>query len=1001
MARIPTITTEVAARVGRSTAGIPGPQASAEAFGAAAGRGLQAVGRGLDDIGQGVYTLNEKRRLEDVANRVAQADFTARELALRNEAPADGSGYQERVLEEYDVWLDEQAEAIEDDETRQAFVQRMQSQRPGLSSRAAQYEFGTAAQYSEQQTNQSLIALDNRVRLQPDRYDELIAQGVDVINSQVDIPATARASMIDTWQMNSAAARFDGMLESVQSVSDVDMLEAQLRGEGGRAWGEEMSTQDLTRLQSTMNTVRTAIRTQADAQARAAIDSLEERAADVTSLLPREELQAAQTLVAASENPVTIARMARIQRDEEIKRQYRTATPEQMRRARDSTIDAGSAVPPGQRRTLDTAGRDFDIGLEFMTRVAGVGVGEGAPEGWAEIRQGIFGGESGGDYDALFGFSNREGGRFADVRLTDMTINEALEFASPSGEYGQWVSGQVGRVATPMGAYQIVGTTLRAARDGLGLSGDERMTPEMQENLGIWIYQSQGTDAWEGYQGPQSAGEPRISQEFLDRAFATPGIREALAGNESPERVVAAYAANSRQYLQIELRRDPSDEEVYMAHTLGMEAAGELIRAQADGDEAANRQYRELTMEYAQAGPQGGATAGQYARQETLDRMASDAEQRIEDDAMTYAAQVGVITMTGLGEENGWEMRGDEARRVADYYRIPISEMEPFTNAEADALGSAMTAGTADDVLEILTQVQSLGGDLARAGMRQVSELGDVYGYAGGLQLETGATGTASEIVRGQKRIEENPAIRDLIGTTSADLSNAFNTATGAALFDIAPGQRQSIMDAAVAHYVETTVARGGAGQFDGNAFTRSINAVLGGQNGQPAIDTVNGAPTILPPGLTGDMLETAFGAMNVTDWASMSEQRLPPRYVDGAIADPRDLQDEAQLRPIGGGKYRVALDDGTFLVTGRPGQNGRLEAFVFVPNPERVQRVIETAEQQAQAGAGRAMYDSVSPSQSPVITSEELQALFNKYPAFTADENAMQELQNYLDSIE
>jgi hypothetical protein len=56
-----------------------------------------------------------------------------------------------------------------------------------------------------------------------------------------------------------------------------------------------------------------------------------------------------------------------------------------------------------------------------------------------------------------------------------------------------------------MGAYQVVGTTLRAAKEGLGLRGDEVMTPELQDAIGAWILQNQGTGAWEGYQGP---GDP-------------------------------------------------------------------------------------------------------------------------------------------------------------------------------------------------------------------------------------------------------------------------------------------------------------------------------------------------------------------------------------------------------------------------------------------------------------------------------------------------------------
>jgi hypothetical protein len=122
--------------------------------------------------------------------------------------------------------------------------------------------------------------------------------------------------------------------------------------------------------------------------------------------------------------------------------------------------------------------------------------------------QNIFPGESGGDYNALFGYSNREGGRYGGTRLTDMTVNQAVDFSRPSGDYGQWVKGQVGHVATPMGAYQVVGTTLRAAQQGLGLTGNERMDEGLQDRIGEWIYQNQGPGAWEGWRGNQSGATP-------------------------------------------------------------------------------------------------------------------------------------------------------------------------------------------------------------------------------------------------------------------------------------------------------------------------------------------------------------------------------------------------------------------------------------------------------------------------------------------------------------
>lgn len=131
------------------------------------------------------------------------------------------------------------------------------------------------------------------------------------------------------------------------------------------------------------------------------------------------------------------------------------------------------------------------------------------------LKSNVFPGESGGDYNALFGYANRPGGQFENVKLTDMTVSQALQFSNPSGAYGQYVlrnrpDPEMG-VATPMGAYQVVGKTLEAAMKGLGLTGNERMTPELQDKIGQWIYQNQGPQAWEAWGGSNGGSTVRGS----------------------------------------------------------------------------------------------------------------------------------------------------------------------------------------------------------------------------------------------------------------------------------------------------------------------------------------------------------------------------------------------------------------------------------------------------------------------------------------------------------
>jgi hypothetical protein len=130
---------------------------------------------------------------------------------------------------------------------------------------------------------------------------------------------------------------------------------------------------------------------------------------------------------------------------------------------------------------------------------------------WQEIQQGIFAGESGGDYDALFGYQNRPGGIFSDVKVSEMSIADILDFTNPSGAYGQFVANtrpdpEMG-VATPVGAYQVVGTTLRDAVKALDIDPSQKFDKATQDRIGKYIFETQGAKAFAGYKGPKMDGQ--------------------------------------------------------------------------------------------------------------------------------------------------------------------------------------------------------------------------------------------------------------------------------------------------------------------------------------------------------------------------------------------------------------------------------------------------------------------------------------------------------------
>lgn len=159
---------------------------------------------------------------------------------------------------------------------------------------------------------------------------------------------------------------------------------------------------------------------------------------------------------------------------------------------------------------------------------------------WEQHQKNIFGGESGGDYDALFGYQNRPDGAFAGIKVSQMPVGDVIKFTSPSGKYGEYVKSQVGRIATPVGAYQVVGTTLRDAVKALGIDPNQKFDKATQDKIGQYILKTQGTDAWEGYgkggasmqnkpaQMAQSQQPQQQSQGLLGGILGGQGIGGAL-----------------------------------------------------------------------------------------------------------------------------------------------------------------------------------------------------------------------------------------------------------------------------------------------------------------------------------------------------------------------------------------------------------------------------------------------------------------------------------------
>lgn len=95
--------------------------------------------------------------------------------------------------------------------------------------------------------------------------------------------------------------------------------------------------------------------------------------------------------------------------------------------------------------------------------------------------------EGGGAYDTLLNFSQKPGSQFAEFDVSKMTIGEAISFSRVDGEYARYSKRQVGRVATPMGRYQIVGRTLRHSAETMGLSLNLPFNKQTQDAIFVFL----------------------------------------------------------------------------------------------------------------------------------------------------------------------------------------------------------------------------------------------------------------------------------------------------------------------------------------------------------------------------------------------------------------------------------------------------------------------------------------------------------------------------------
>jgi len=99
-------------------------------------------------------------------------------------------------------------------------------------------------------------------------------------------------------------------------------------------------------------------------------------------------------------------------------------------------------------------------------------------------------------YDTLFGNFETKDTPFKGFSVSNQTVGQLIDFSQPSGEYGKYVKPRLpkttaaykkGLTSTPMGKYQIVGSTLKDLVKRMNLPPDTVFNKATQDSMFLFL----------------------------------------------------------------------------------------------------------------------------------------------------------------------------------------------------------------------------------------------------------------------------------------------------------------------------------------------------------------------------------------------------------------------------------------------------------------------------------------------------------------------------------
>lgn len=181
--------------------------------------------------------------------------------------------------------------------------------------------------------------------------------------------------------------------------------------------------------------------------------------------------------------------------------------------------------------------------------------------------------EGDGNYDTLLGHAQKKGKAFAGFKASEKTIGFLKHFTQKNGKYAQYSKPYVdktkGNFSTPLGRYQIVGSTMAQAAKEMGLPDDTVFSKKVQDAMFQHLVKQRlaKSGTMEGKRAQLRAeweGFIKVSDPELDSAIRA---FESGKGGNSP-----LYSALSTAQIAAFSEKNKSTQLLVVAHRAGQEA---------------------------------------------------------------------------------------------------------------------------------------------------------------------------------------------------------------------------------------------------------------------------------------------------------------------------------------------------------------------------------------------------------------------------------------------